>query len=156
NYTPAYITEFDTLKENLIAQIGISKTRKLEFLKYQVDNYNYEFEVINKQIKPEINNMFPREFVDDFSFKFFERLFDKFKDTKEPLADFSFIYRKMYDENHIHDDVKPESFKKWIAKEPYNIILDLGLKTLDNCKTNSKIIAYNEIKELVKKENTIS
>lgn len=154
-YTPAYITEFDILKENLITQIGITKTRKLEFLKFQVDNYNYEFEVINKPIKPEIINKYPRVFVDVFSSLFFEKMYDEFRNSKHILADFSFIYRKMVYDKLIYQDFRPEMFKSWIAEEPFSIIIDSNLKSLNDCTTNEKEIIYNKIKEVIKKDTTI-
>jgi hypothetical protein len=144
--------DFSKLRDDLLSQIDVSNKRKIEFLKYKIDNFTFEFEnMVNitedLKIQNKPINKFPKVFVDDFSFLFFEQLYENYKNTKTRLADFSFIYRKMVYDKHIHEDFKPEMFKNWVAKAPYARVIDGGLKVLEHCTTKSKEIAYRNIKE---------
>lgn len=93
-------------------------------------------------------NPYPHIFINLEAYKLFEKLYDAFKIRPYKLANFSFIYRKMYEDELILDSFKPQMFINWIAKEPYNIDLD-KIKTLANCVTINKIQTYNNIKELL-------
>lgn len=99
-----------------------------------------------------IENPYPEIFPDAFSFQLFNRLYENYKDSNNPLADFSFIYRKMYSLNYILEYQKPEMFKSWLSKEPFGIILDSKFKTLDRCRTDAKADNFSIIIELVRKE----
>ena len=83
-------------------------------------------------------NPYPEIFKNAFSFRLFERLHMDYKDSNSLLADYSFIYRKMCEKKHIVEYQKPEMFRDWLSKEPYEIILDNKFKTLDRCKTDTK------------------
>lgn len=89
-------------------------------------------------------------FTNNFGQIFFNELHSEFKDSNTILADYSFIFRMMIKEAYINDFIKPEMFKSWLCKEPFSIILDNKLKTLDRCTTSSKKTAYNSIKSKVK------
>ncbi len=140
--------EFSNLRNELIKQIDYSNKRKIEFLKYKINNYDFEFEETKSIFQP--INKYPRVFVDDFSFLLFEQLYLDFKDTKNKLADFSFIYRKMIYDKYIHEDFRPVMFKNWISQMPYQIQIDGEIKQLDNCTTKNKEIAYKNAKENIK------
>jgi hypothetical protein len=116
-----------------------------EWLNKAYPNLFFEEVVKNKKDK---DHQYPRIFKDSYSFRLFERLFNDYKNSINLLADFSFIYRKMEGEGCIL--VKPEEFKLWLSKEPFSIVLEHGLKTLENCYTEVKGLNYNNSKELAK------
>lgn len=91
-----------------------------------------------QETKKKIKNPYPEIFPDVFSFMLFERLHKDYKDSNNLLADYSFIYRKLWELDHIVEYQKPEMFREWLSREPYEIILPSKFKTLDNCKTKSK------------------
>lgn len=99
-----------------------------------------------------LKNPYPQIFPDAFSYRLFERLHNDYKNSTNLLADFSFIYRKMYELEHIVRYQKPEMFRDWLSKEPFNVILDNKFKTLDRCKTHTKETNFNTVIELVRKE----
>lgn len=103
------------------------------------------------QPKPKNENPYPEIFPDVFSFTLFERLHNDYKDSNNLLADYSFIYRKMWDLGHILNYQKPEMFKDWLSKEPYKIVLGNKFKTLDHCKTDSKENNFNLTFDLIEK-----
>jgi len=89
-------------------------------------------------------------FTGTMGFRFFEELYSEFKDSNSILADFSFIYRMMIKENYIAAYIKPEMFRTWLSQEPFCLVLDNKLKTLDRCTTALKQTAYNSIKNKLK------
>ncbi|SIS36523.1 hypothetical protein SAMN05421768_105349 [Chryseobacterium joostei] len=93
------------------------------------------------------DNPYPHIFQDIKAFQFFELLHQNYKNSNKALADYSFIYRKMYEENLILETFKPEMFRSWIAKEPYSKDSLDKIKTLSNCSTSDKIIIYNNLKQ---------
>jgi hypothetical protein len=64
------------------------------------------------------------------------------------LADFSFIYRKMFGDKYILNHFKPQMFIEWVNKEPFKINLD-KIKTLNDCSTSQKVNTYATTKELI-------
>jgi hypothetical protein len=96
-------------------------------------------------------NPYSYVFSNRSSFNLFEKLFSLFKDSKTPIADFSFVYRMMYDDGYILPHFKPQMFIKWIDAEPYHISVD-KLKTLDKCTTDAKRNTYSTTKELIQLE----
>lgn len=138
--------------EKLFHSSEIKKINNLQLIKNnetQLSNDDNLDEVID--IK---ENSYPEIFPDEFSFQLFKRLHENYKDSNTPLADFSFIYRKMYGDNgkYIRQYQKPEMFRSWLSNEPFNIILDNKFKTLDRCKTDAKEDNFSIIIELVRKE----
>lgn len=98
-------------------------------------------------VEPEKSeNPHPQVFLNIEAYELFQKLFEAFKTSQSKLADFSFIYRKMYKDELILDSFKPQMFINWINRYPFNISLD-KLKTLDNCSTLNKVQTYNIIKE---------
>src|SRR5690606_31960639 len=95
------------------------------------------------------NNPFPGVFSNETGYLLFDRLHNEFKDTPNILTDYSFIYRMLYAEGFILESIKPEMFKSWISKEPYSVIIDHKLKTLDRCQTDNKKTSYAIAKELI-------
>jgi hypothetical protein len=95
---------------------------------------------------------FPEVFRSSEAHSLFERLYNSKKDTNTPLADFSFIYRRMYNDDLLQDHQKPEVFRHWLSKEPYKVVLDNKFKTLDNCTTRAKEDSYLDAKQLIQKQ----
>jgi hypothetical protein len=96
-------------------------------------------------------NPYPEIFPDVFSYNLFERLHDDYKDSNNKLADYGFVYRKMWDLGHILKYQKPEMFRCWISKEPYEIIVGNKFKTLDRCTTANKENNFKLAFDLVEK-----
>lgn len=94
-------------------------------------------------------NPYPQIFVSVKGYNLFDELHSEFKGSNTILADYSFIYRMMIKENYILDFLKPEMFRSWLCQEPFSIVLDNKLKTLDRCTTVLKQTAYNTIKNKV-------
>lgn len=92
-------------------------------------------------------NPYPQVFSNPHAYEFFEKLHEKYKDTKKPLADYSFIYRMMYKDGYILEHFKVTMYRNWLNKH-YEIEL-YTLKTIHKCSTDSKIQNYNTIKELL-------
>jgi|NGEPerStandDraft_5_1074534.scaffolds.fasta_scaffold03873_3 hypothetical protein len=95
---------------------------------------------------------YPEVFRNSEAHSLFERLYNSKKDTNNHLADFSFIYRRMYKDDLLQDHQKPEVFRKWLSKEPYIIVLDNKFKTLNNCTTQAKEESYHNAKLLIQKQ----
>lgn len=93
-------------------------------------------------------NPYPQIFSNIASFNLFERLYEQFKDSKNQLADFSFIYRMMFNDGYILSHFKPQMFIDWIDNEPYKISLD-KIKTMRDCSTEQKMRTYSNTKEII-------
>lgn len=90
------------------------------------------------------SNPHPRIFVDNYAYKLFERL----KTTiKNPLADYSFIYRKMINDKLIYESVGDSEFRHWLSNI-YEVEID-KMKQLHICSTNAKENLYLTMKEVV-------
>jgi hypothetical protein len=91
-------------------------------------------------------NPFPRIFLDNDSFMFFEEYKNKFcTNNKFPLADFSFVFRMMQKEGNIFDDVTEKSFRNFLT-DNYGINFE-KLKTYEYSVTEKKIQLYNSLKK---------
>lgn len=88
---------------------------------------------------------FPNVFSNYNSYELFLHFLEIFKNSKYPLADVSYYYRKMYDDKLIIESCRAENFKSWLSKT-YNIEIIHSLKTLDSCKTNLKELIYKSKK----------
>lgn len=120
------------------------KERKFYKHKVELTNREEKIEPCNKSdLKNQPKNPYPSIFKNGQSFKLFALLYEDYKNSNSLLADFSFIYRMMHNQNYINFQIKPEMFKLWLSKEPYCIVLDNGLKTLDRCTTKNKTINFN-------------
>ncbi len=102
----------------------------------------------NLSINEKQANPYPQVFSNLKSFQLFEKLFNQFKDSSNKLADFSFIYRKMFGDKYILNHFKPQMFIEWVNKEPFKISLD-KIKTLNDCSTSQKVNTYATTKELI-------
>jgi hypothetical protein len=100
----------------------------------------------DESIKTE--NPYPQIFSNLKAFHLFDRLYEQFKDSKNQIADFSFIYRMMFNESFILPHFKPQMFIDWIDVEPYKISLE-KIKTMGDCSTEQKIRTYNNTKEII-------
>tara|TARA_R110001606_G_scaffold78918_7_gene182319 strand:+ start:1314 stop:2177 length:864 start_codon:yes stop_codon:yes gene_type:complete len=101
----------------------------------------------NKTSSIKLENPHPQIFSSPLAFKLFEKLHESYKTTKKQTADYSFIYRAMYDDGYILDSCKNTMFINWLSKN-YNIV-PVKIKTKDNCSTDSKVQNYNTVKELL-------
>lgn len=102
----------------------------------------------NLSINNKQTNPYPQVFPSVISFQLFEKLYLQFKESNNKIADFSFIYRKMFEDKYILNHFKPQMFIEWINKEPYKINLD-KIKTLNDCSTIPKVNTYTTTKELI-------
>jgi hypothetical protein len=103
---------------------------------------------VESNSKPEkLVNPYPQVFSGPNAYQLFEKLHDTYKTTKTPLADYSFIYRKMYEEGYILESFRPQMFINWISKVPYERNDLDKIKTIGNCSTDGKIQTYNMIKK---------
>ena len=96
----------------------------------------------------------PEVFKSLKAFLIFQQLYESKKNSKNLLADFSFIYRRMYKDDLIQDYQKPEVFRQWLSKEPFEIVLDNPFKTLNNCSTKHKEDDYHKAKLLVQMQTS--
>lgn len=145
NRAPSISINYDRLRNSIT-----SAKRIIEFINKRLSHDNLaentnEHEHINP--KP-VENPYPHIFKNVESFQFFQHLHDKFKSTKNQLADFSFIYRKMYKDGYIIDSFKQQMFMNWVNDKPYEIPLP-KVKTLAECSTPDKIRIYDLVKESI-------
>ncbi|MDT0646316.1 hypothetical protein RM545_06405 [Zunongwangia sp. F260] len=98
------------------------------------------------------NNPYPQVFVDIKAYKIFDRLYQNKKDSSTPLAEFSFIYRRMWKDNLLQEFQRPEVFRKWLAEEKnYALVLPSAIKRLAEIGYQQiKEEAYQSAKELIK------
>lgn len=124
----------------------LSSPQDLDVPKDITDNgSSKKLEVLEPEEK--LENPYPQVFPNTDAFILFEKLHENYKTTKTPLADYSFIYRIMYDDDYILDSFKPQMFINWLSKH-YHIELP-KMKTRYKCTTKSKIQNYNTIKEIL-------
>jgi hypothetical protein len=91
-------------------------------------------------------NPFPRVFINNDKFLFFEELKNNLcTDKKTQLADFSFVFRMMQKEKYIYSDVSEKSFREFLTNN-YEITFD-KLKTYEYSVTAKKIKLYNSLKK---------
>lgn len=93
-------------------------------------------------------NPFPHIFKNLEAYILFKKLHETYGTSKIDIANYSFIYRMMYDDGYIINSFRPEMFINWVSREPYCIQLS-KIKTMDNCITDSKIQTYNMIKKML-------
>ncbi len=150
-----YIFYVDVTKEKL-DNIITSTKRILEFIKKKHKNPQTP-DILESTVNLDNNNTesipiipvnpYTQVFSSLEAYKLFEKLYETYKDTKTPLVDYSFIYRKMYDDGYILEYFKPGMYRNWLSKH-YEIELD-KLKTIHECTIDSRIQNYNTIKELL-------
>jgi uncharacterized tellurite resistance protein B-like protein len=103
-------------------------------------------EKINETQEETKKNPYPRIFINNDAFLFFEELKNKFcTNDKSLLADYSFVFRKMQKDGNIFDDVTEKSFRNFLNNN-YEINFE-KLKTFEYCQTDKKIQLYNSLKK---------
>jgi len=152
-----YIFYFDVTKEKL--DNFITSTKKIiEFINKNLINLPSSVipenvvDIEGKNTEGTLEkpiNKYPQVFLNPKAYELFEKLHETYKSTKNPLADYSFIYRMMIIDGLILDSYKPQMFINWLSKKDYSIHID-KIKTLEKCKTDSKIQTYNITKKLLK------
>lgn len=98
-------------------------------------------------IKEEPENPYPRIFKSTQCFRLFASLKSDVRE-RYPLADYSFIYRRMQKDNYIYKNVVDTEFRDFL-QEKFSIIID-KTKLLDYCKTDIKESNYTTKKGLFK------
>lgn len=96
-------------------------------------------------LQKESINLYPRFFTSIYAYRVFERLS---KTVKNPLADFSFIYRKMIEDKLIYETIGDSEFRQWLSTN-YEVEID-KTKQLHLCSTASKEQLYSTIKSIIK------
>ena len=154
------LTEKDFIKHQLYhldrlipSQMTFDENKKVEyyrdFLHKKMENIDLQKEDENTE---KGTNPYPEVFKSLEAYLLFDRLYSSTKDSNTLLADFSFIYRRMSKDQLLQEHQKPEVFRQWLSKEPYNLVLDNKFKTLDNCTTRIKEQSYQDTKDLVQKQ----
>lgn len=146
-----FLKAYDFISITGYNQYLFSHNKKVEFLEIKKANFNVIKPILNKTldlIEIEAANPYPQVFSNLKAFQLFDKLFNQFKDSNSKMADFSFIYRKMVEDNYIFSHFKPQMFIEWVNKEPFKINLD-KIKTLNDCSTSQKINTYTTTKELI-------
>lgn len=88
------------------------------------DNLQTTQNILNEKLEVKKENPYPNIFVNYDAFLFFERLKENIcTDQVTQLADYSFVYRKMFKDKYINYEVLPSSFKTFLEIN-YNIFLE--------------------------------
>lgn len=94
-------------------------------------------------------------FTNRFAFEVFKNLHQRFKDSPTQMANYSFIYRKMVEQELIRDSFKPSQFISFISSEPYNVDKVEQLKTLERIGKNNVVRQnFNAIVDQTKEQKT--
>lgn len=89
------------------------------------------------------NAIYSRIFQNQIAINFFKRL-QTMVIVKTELADYSFIYHKMYKDGFIYEGVKDAEFRSFLKN--INVAKLERLKTLADCTTDKKEIFYDSTK----------
>ena len=93
--------------------------------------------------KPLKTNPYNRIFVNDYSYNLFNELSQT---ISNPLADYSFIYRKMINDKFIYESVGESEFRRFLSSN-YEVEID-KMKQLHICTTEIKERLYAMIKDV--------
>lgn len=99
--------------------------------------------VFLKLKKPLKTNPYNRIFVNDYSYNLFNELSQT---ISNPLADYSFIYRKMINDKFIYESVGESEFRRFLSSN-YEVEID-KMKQLHICTTEIKERLYAMIKDV--------
>ena len=91
-------------------------------------------------------NPFPRVFTNYNAFKIFDEWSKKF--IKNELADFSFIYRRMQEDELIYINIGDSEFRSWIETN-YRVVIE-KTKQIHRCTTPTKNMLYTSLKDKFK------
>jgi hypothetical protein len=100
------------------------------------------------KLKPLKKVHWERIFVDQYAFKIFERFTENIANKH---AGYSFIYRIMFDEGLIFNDIKDSNYRNWLEHN-WGIIVDKTKPLYLIGSQDEKTKLYKTIKELVKLE----
>lgn len=126
-----------------LGRVNIALKIDNDILEFKDANKITELHIFEKEI---IENTHPKIFESVEGFLLFESLHMIYKDTDNPLANYSFIYRQLAKDNLIKESFKPEKFREWINSEPYNASVYTKFKTYDKCYTKEKYNFYQYVK----------
>ena len=136
---------YSKLLNDLSVFIDNSNHKQVVFEINNLNTANKQLDIEEKINEIKKENPYPRIFLNNDAFLFFEELKNKFcTNDKSLLADFSFIFRMMQKEGNIFYDVTEKSFRNFL-NENYEISFD-KLKTYEYCVTDKKIQLYNSLK----------
>jgi hypothetical protein len=110
----------------------------------------YEGSKLNIKEKT-LKNPYPEVFSNYFSYKLFDRLHSHYKSEKNQLANYSFIYRKMVEDDYIKKIQKPEVFRVWLSEKPYEISID-PIKQMSNISRRHRDVNYENVIQLTRIE----
>jgi hypothetical protein len=103
----------------------------------QVLNYEDEEKINIETDNPEINiNPYPRVFKDYYSYSVFKKLCDEFGNTKNNLANYSYMFYKMTYEGLIHYDLLHKTYIEMLSEfdisidrlKPMEVIGNIGYR----------------------------
>ncbi|MBN9292810.1 MAG: hypothetical protein J0G96_02385 [Flavobacteriia bacterium] len=104
--------------------------------------FNSIFNQNNSILQKPVSNPYPRMFVSDFAFNLFQAFLSN---TKKGHADCSFIYRIMYSDNLIFEDIRDSEYRRWL-EDNHDIVID-KTKTLDRCTAKGRLDYYELLKQ---------
>ena len=107
-------------------------------------NISIKTESKDKDNSSKNTNPHPRIFKSELGFRFFDRLRTN---VKNPLADYSFIYRKMIQDGIIYETIGDSEFRHWLSSN-YQIEID-KTKQLYLCTTPNKEKLYSTTKDFI-------
>ncbi|QKJ63353.1 hypothetical protein [Flavobacterium sp. M31R6] len=129
----------------------LNKIRKNELM-IDYSNSIQNNDLIDVNLKSTISiNLYPRIFTTDKAFAVFKKSLDEFGNTDENLANYSFVFHRMKEDNLIYDDYQQTQFVFFLLKFDINI---------DRVKTLN-LIGYKSAKErtyklCINSNNTVS
>lgn len=136
------LNDFSVFLDNSNHEQLASESKTLNIAKKQLDTKEKTEELPEETIE----NPYPRIFLNNDAFLFFEELKNKLcTNEKSLLADFSFVFRMMQKDDKIFEDVSEKSFRSFLTNK-YDIIFD-KLKTYEYCFTDKKNQLYNSLKK---------
>ncbi len=120
---------------------------KIEVKKDTKENINPQKSHTNNS--QEVKNPHPDIFNNYKAYQLFQNLHDLKKNEVNVLVEYSFIYRIMHNEGLIKERIRPEMFRAWLSKKPFEVETEYKLKTLANCSPKNRIDVYNLQKKIL-------
>lgn len=121
-------------------KISTSKVILYDYLKQKNRYYSSDNNQSNNG-----SNLYP--FSGIKSKDLFHKLFEFYSTKENVLANFSFIYWKMESDGFFLKGFKPKIYIDWL-NDNYELSINHQIKTLDRCKTGSKELKYQELKNI--------
>ncbi len=152
DFIESEIRTIESLKKSILHDILDLETKKgvLEEINKKIHFLNIEINNDTEKPTAPLTSIFSSQNAAIL----FERYYsDYISCNKNKLVELSFIYRKMYQDKLINEYIKPEMFKNYISKPPFELEIDHSLKTYDNCKTTTRNTNYSNLHQIIFKRN---